>query len=92
MIYVLLIEYIHNYLYISLLNLFYVSHVISLAWEDKREINELRFTCLFSRPIKVKEFAMQATIHDHNRWQHTGLNLTWVLLHGRKQQENSDEE
>lgn len=65
MIYVLLIEYIYNYLYISLLNLFCVSQLISLAWEDNREINESRFICLFSRPIKVKGFAMQATIHDH---------------------------
>lgn len=58
MIYVLLIEYIHYYLYISLLNLFYISQLILLACEDNRKINELRFICLFSRPIKGKEFAM----------------------------------
>lgn len=58
MSYVLLIEYTSNYLCIYLLNLFYVSQLISLAWENNGEINELELTCLFSRPIKVSQFAI----------------------------------
>lgn len=65
MSYVLLIEYISNYLCISLLNLFYVSQLISLAWENNRQINESNLTCLFSRSIKVRQFAIKANICDH---------------------------